>query len=88
MPALLRLTYAIEMAKAGGWYQQITEYEFIMFGKKSIEKGFDSNGKQIAPLHIRVLGQVVKLLSLLECFGLKLDASDSDLSFYTVKSII
>ncbi|HDC4358583.1 TPA: DUF2913 family protein [Enterobacter hormaechei] len=101
MPALLRLTYAIEMAKAGGWQYDLVDEKKMAAGinklqnmnslcleKKSIEKGFDSNGKQIAPLHIRVLGQVVKLLSLLECFGLKLDASDSDLSFYTVKSII
>lgn len=101
MPDLLRLTYAIEMAKAGGWQYDLVDEKKMAAGiskfqnmnsfcleRTAIENGFDSSGKQIAPLHIRVFGQVERLLSLLECFGLKLDAIDSDLScFYSVKSM-
>lgn len=48
--------------------------------RTAIEKGFDSNGKQIASLHIWVFGQVenlLALLALLDCLGLKLDAIES-----------
>ena len=92
MPDLLRLTYAIEMAKAGGWQYDLVDEKKMAAGmsrfqnmnsfcleRTAIEKGFDSNGKLIAPLHIRVFGQVENLLALLDCLGLKLDAIDSDL---------
>lgn len=90
MPDLLRLTYAIEMAKAGGWQYDLVDEKKMAAGiskfqnmnsfcleRTAIENGFDSSGKQIAPLHIRVFGQVERLLSLLECLGLKLDAIES-----------
>lgn len=102
MPDLLRLTYAIEMAKAGGWQYDLVDEKKMAAGiskfqnmdsfcleRTAIEEGFDSNGKQIAPLYIRVFGQVEKLVSLLDCFGLKLDAIESDLNyFYDEKSMV
>lgn len=90
MPDLLRLTYAIEMAKAGGWQYFLVDEKKMAAGisrfhnnnsfcleRTAVEAGFDSNGKQIAPLPIRVFGQIEKLQSLLDCFGLKLDKIES-----------
>ena len=90
MPDLLRLTYAIEMAKAGGWQYDLVDEKKMAAGiskfqnmdsfcleRTAVEEGFDANGKQIAPLYVRVFGQVEKLLSLLACFGLKLDVIES-----------
>ncbi|HBR6062508.1 TPA: DUF2913 family protein [Klebsiella pneumoniae] len=81
MPDILRLTYAIEVIKAGGWqYWVVDEKKWltvtfsnhihsVCFIKTEIEQGFDNNGKQNRPLRVKAKGHLAKLMSLLECFG-------------------
>ncbi|HEN5063936.1 TPA: DUF2913 family protein [Klebsiella pneumoniae] len=89
MPDILRLTYAIEVIKAGGWqYWVVDEKKWltgtfnnhinsVCFIRTEIEQGFDNNGKQICPLRVKAKGHLVKLMSLLECFGWCVQEADT-----------
>lgn len=81
---LFRLTAAVETAKDKGWnYCLLNDREwvnppdidvvhgakFIHLSRALLNKGFDDDGKQSTPLHIRLTGNVAELQTLIEPFG-------------------
>ncbi|QXD01249.1 DUF2913 family protein [Klebsiella sp. PL-2018] len=88
---LFRLTYAFELAKDAGWvYNLLTDREWtgryavklnagingIYALRSSIDNGFDTNGKLLAPLKVRITGNVDGINELFESCGWTVKSED------------
>ncbi|QMR43080.1 DUF2913 family protein [Klebsiella aerogenes] len=92
-PDLYRLTHALETAREYHWVYHVLsdeqwqgrrrvrlnpEVNGVCVLKSSLDAAFDDNGKQCAPVRVRITGQVAGLQSLLASCGWKASLEDGD----------